>query len=102
MGKVDNPKPKEKTKILSSIMATSITSTSGNLSKRNKMKNTNVHVEFAPTIIKPLSQGHMQVTTSLIKPNLMTNQHSQFNSNILQSPTEKRDELAARASIHSM
>ena len=101
--KVDKPKPKERTKISSSIIATSITPTSGHLSnisslfpKRNKSKNTNVHVEFAPTNVKSHSQRHMQVTTSLIKSNFISNQRSSFTSNMLQSPNEKRETLAAR------
>ena len=97
--KVDKPKLKEKLKISSSIIAPSITPTSGTLSntlstfsKRNKIRNTNVHVEFAPTNIKPNPQRHLNVTTSLISKNLLTSQNlsSHPTSNMLQSQPEKR------------
>jgi hypothetical protein len=87
---------------MASITCKSIPTASGNLSpslstfsgKRNKIKSTNVHVEFAPTNLKPTTQRHMQVTTSLTTPNLITNQ---FTPNLLQSPKENRETLSTRA-----
>ena len=94
--KVDKLKSKEKIKTPSSLIAASITQTSGNLShtislyqKRNKIRNTNVHVEFAPTNIKSNTQRQTQAATSLIKPNFLSNQRLSFTSNNLQTPNDK-------------
>ena len=97
--KVDNPKPKEKPKISPSIIPKNTSSTLSNLSssvlsKRNKVKNTNVHVEFAPTTIKahPASNA-MQFTTSLNTPNIVLNQRLQPISNVLQQPLIERKDM---------
>ena len=104
--KVDNPKPKEKPKVSPSIITKSITPNLANLSssiltKRNKMKNTNVHVEFAPTTIKAhQASTAMQFTTSLNKPNIDLSQRLQPISNVLlQSPAERKDLVSASQSL---
>ena len=101
--KVDNPKPKEKQKLSSSIVvakvkpsSSSLSSLSSAFSKRNKTKSANVHVEFAPTNTKPNIQRHMQLNTSLIRSNLISDQNVQFTSTILNSPNGKTDALAKR------
>ena len=101
--KVENPKPKEKQKISASIITKNIVPTLPNfsssvLTKRNKMKNTNVHVEFAPTTLKAShANTAMQFTTSPNKPNLVLNQLLHPISNVLQQSQSERKELISAA-----
>ena len=104
--KVDNPKPKDKPKFSPSIITKSISPNLANLSssvltKRSKMKNTNVHVEFAPTTIKAhQASTAMQFTTSLNKPITVLNPRLQPISNVLpRSPTERKDLISASQSL---